>query len=585
MTLRHAIYQSLAVMYSVSLLAAPATLGVMPADNSNQVLSRESNVLEVKTSLSKNIFRTESYEDSYTEKVPYHEQETYWEDVPYSESVPYTDYEVYYDQEYRCHDETEYRRDCRRERDCRTRPGREVCEIQRSCVGAVEGDLSFFAATGAIKPRHRDGRDAHQEVMPKQEREHRREPGRPVPPRPPNPPRPPPRPPRPPDCHERRVCHPGPVERDCRDVERCDNIPVRRERCEYENVRRTRPVTKYRDEVRYRRVQRQRTVTRYRDEIRCCVTKTRQVFDHQWVQPVTVVFPVDAILNLGEREVFQLSLGGSETQPLVALKIVDSIFGYKVIREDIKPGLALIELGLQPKYTGADLGAQTIKGLALKIQGAGVANVSFEDSGRKTRVQSSYRVSILDQTGQIISTADQAQVVGNRVQIALPGNLPSAQRLQILLDVSRQGLVIAEGQTAFQVQASYSGILEIGVQKDNSKIQIVDIEGNGPSATLVFQDNAPAHPDVNTLYKISTSRKSAGRTVYMQDKSFDRGTLSAAVDGSYRIRFADLGISAQNLQDHFNTGDVVTVSLEVFRTTPTISGRIALWQGKTLTLR
>ena len=42
--------------------------------------------------LSKNIYRTESYQAEYSVQVPYEETESYWEDVPYEDTEWYTDY-------------------------------------------------------------------------------------------------------------------------------------------------------------------------------------------------------------------------------------------------------------------------------------------------------------------------------------------------------------------------------------------------------------------------------------------------------------------------------------------------------------
>lgn len=574
MAFRTFMTHALLLAYSASSFANPVLSA--PVDGPQQTLIREAGLAELKTTLAKNIYRTESYQAEYTEQVPYQTTETYFENVPYTEHVPYTDYEDYWEQEYRCRRETDYRRECRTETECTNRPGRERCEIVNDCRGHielgamadsdVEGGIAFLVQGGIVNADNRE------ELRPGR-------PGRPDrPDRPGRPDRP--------DCRPRRVCHTEPGGRDCRQVEKCHQVPVSREKCGYESVRKTRPVTKYREETRYRREQRTRTVTKYRTETRCCVTKTREVFDHQWTQPVTVIFPAQATLNAGERESIQLTLTGSEQAPQVNLQILDSVYGYQVLRQDVTPGLIVIELGLTPKYTPGDLGSVTIQGLQLQVPGNAPSSVRFQDNGRKNRVVTNYRVTVLDDADQILTQVQSsaANLAAGWVQIQLPVLLPAEKKLQVLLDVNRQGIVIAGGSTDFQVQTVYTGVLDLNVQKDNSKIKIVDIEGSQDAATLVFQDLAPAHPDVQTTYKISTSRKSGGKTAYMQDRSFDRNDLALGADGNYRLTFRELGVSDANLLEHFASGDSVTVSLEVFRQAPK-AGRIPLWQGKTISIR
>lgn len=51
-----------------------------------------------------------------------------------------------------------------------------------------------------------------------------------------------------------------------------------------------------------------RPVTKYRDEEKCCVTKTRKVFDRQLQFNVNVVFPQNAILLGTEIETLNVIL-------------------------------------------------------------------------------------------------------------------------------------------------------------------------------------------------------------------------------------------------------------------------------------
>lgn len=344
-------------------------------------------------------------------------------------------------------------------------------------------------------------------------------------------------------------------------------------------------MTRYRDEIRYRQEARTRTVTRYRDETRCCVTRYREVFDHQWTLPVTLRFPADAALNLGERESFRVDLAGTEDQPDVMVTPVNTIFGYAIKAKDVKPGSALVEFATVPKYTAGQVGADKIRGLQLSIEGTGKGEVRFDDSVRAPRLETRYRVQIIDvKTGALLTQVEQTAPLATAVAIPLGVQLPTSQELRIQLDVARQGAVLEGGQTAFSVNAMFSGVLDLAVQRDNAKIGGIDTRGAGLATALVFFDKAPAHPDVATVYKISTSYKSSsGNTVYVQDKVIDRSTLLTQADGTYQISFRDLGVSEANLNAHFGAGQQITISVEVFRTSTRFS-KISLWQGKTVTI-
>lgn len=502
---------------------ASVALAADPAQNTVLTLTRTAdNAAEVQGTLTKNTYRQEPYQAEYTVQVPYQATETYYEQVPYTERVAYTDYEDYYEQERRCRTETSYERECHSD---------YVCGFAAAFSAPVEIDLK------SIRPDPRPGD------------------GPVVPPA-------------------------------CRYVERCENRPVSREVCGYESVRRQRPVTRYRDETRYRQEERTRTVTRYRNETRCCETRYRDVFDHQWSLPVTVRFPAQAVLLAGETETFTVELAGTEAQPDVNVSPKDTIFGYTVKLKDVKPGTALVEFALAPKFSAAQAGVGSVSQPTLEVQAGGKARLSFTDKIRHSRVQTAYRATISDQaTQQVLSVVEGAAGAANQVVLTPAESLPSDRPLAIRLEVLRQGLVLENGQVAFEVSAVFSGKLDLAIQRDNGKIGGLDVAGNGLAARMVFFDQAPAHADVKTVYKISTSRKTAdGKTVYMQEKSLDRATLTVEADGSYSLSFAELGVSEASLKAYFGAGAKVTLSLEVFRTGSKFS-KISLWQGKTVTIR
>lgn len=592
--------------------------------------------LELSAQLTKNEYRTETYQDSYTVQVPYQETETYYEDVPYTERVPYTDYEEYYENEYRCHTEYENDRQCRQERVCRPVPGEERCEIVQEC-----------------------GTNAH---------------GQPI-------------------CKERKVCHQGPGREDCDYVERCENVSRPRERCGYEQVRRTRQVTRYRDETRYRRETRTREVTRYREETRCCVTRTREVFDHSWSLPTKVIFPVGSELMVGEKESFMIEIAGGEASPDISFSVLESVFGYKIARKDVKPGSAVVTLALAPKYKADDVGAAKIKDLKLVVSKNGEAKLQMIDTVRVPRVASSYTVDIVDkETLQLITRSSAAATADTKIVIPLAIALPTDRDLVARVSIDRQGPVLengrvqfgmtteflfdripadsvgakslvvgayeesndqirlpfqdkghsdlittkyeanltdeagqsiwsqsagaeildAQGKAKFTLDAkllaedkTYKFTLKVGREgrrltapvsfeatqvvtrkldlaaiKDNAKITKPSIQGRGEKAMLVFADKSPVHPLVKTQYRISTAAIGRwGAKTYLSEKTLERSQLVAEADGTLKLALSDLGVSMDALRKNFSAGATVYVSVEVFRTSPRVQGTISLWQG------
>lgn len=238
----------------------------------------------VQFSLSKNVYRPESYQANYEVQVPYEDQETYTVDVPYQVQVPYQDTETYYEQEYQCHNEIRYKQECHPE---------TVCNRLMKSTDSQGQQFSLMDHGG--RPGE-PGRDPGHPGRPGGPDRPHEPPGGPMPPPhrppPPRPPEPPMPPPQPPACH---------VET------RCNNVPYTQQICGYVNVPKTRWVTRYRTETRYNTETRTRTVTRYRTETRCCETRTREVFDHQYAFNVTVKLPQADLLE-SDLESLQFSL-------------------------------------------------------------------------------------------------------------------------------------------------------------------------------------------------------------------------------------------------------------------------------------
>lgn len=416
------------------------TQGVqMPAPGEEQLVQviqrTESSANPLEGVLVKNRYRQEPYEANYTVQVPYQTTETYYENIPYQttetyyENVPYTEREAYTDYEQSCHQERQCRnvprercdyeqvcrsvpdRQCRQERLCRPVPGENRCEDVEEC------------GTNALGQRI---------------------------------------------CKTRKVCHSGPSREDCDYVERCENNSrqeCHQERrcstsyeneCDYENVcnsvpvTRYREVTKYRQELRtrtvtkYRQEERTREVTKYRDEERCCVTKYKDVLDHQDMLRVVLQMPADATLLAGEVEKFQIKLIDLNGNLDVEFKVLSQITNYKVANKVIQGGIATLTLEQIPVVIDASLmGEKSVSGLRLKIMEDGTGVVVFKDDGQKGRTQTSYSISVKDNSG--VDEGQMLVVANGSVdqKITLDQKLSLQKDHTVILTVNRQGPQLA----------------------------------------------------------------------------------------------------------------------------------------------
>lgn len=398
-------------------------------------------------------------QETYYERVPYQEQETYYEKVPYTERESYQDYEEYWDYERQCRTEyenvcrrenvcrTEYDRQCRTERVCRSEPGENQCKMVEEC-----------------------GTNAHGQRI----------------------------------CKERKVCERGPSREVCNNEQKCDSTPrqvcseenkchqVPKEKCENERVRKTRSVTKwrdvtkYRDELRtrtvtkyreeartrtvtkyrseartrtvtkYRKEERTRTVTRYRTEYKCCVTRYREVFDRQENIEVVLLFPKNSDLLNTETEVFDVTLTQGSPKPQVELKMNQTIYGYKILKQEARGQRIEIELGLTPKYTTQELGEKSVSLLKMVLDLDGF-QVNFLDQGLRSRVETKYRVQIKNKTTQEVVLDQVAMGVLDKknVKIILPKSLELENDYDLSLQVYRTGVVL-NGEVNFLTKATYS---------------------------------------------------------------------------------------------------------------------------------
>ncbi len=446
------------------------------AEQLSQILNRQSvSGLRLYGTLSRDIYKSVPYEDYYEEQepyqveetyyvdVPYQETEVYYEDVPYEATESYLDTEYYYENEYRCKTVTEHERVCRNERVCKPRPGEQICRMVEEC-----------------------GTNAHGQRI----------------------------------CKTRKVCEQGPGREECSNRQVCKNEPRQKQQCGYEKIQKSRTVTKYRTVIRYRQEQRTRTVTKYRQEARtrtvtkyrtvtkCCVTKYRDEFSHKLSLDVRITFPPQAALFENEFEKFRISLQGTESKPDILFEVLDSVFGYKVIRKDVRAGSAHIELGLVAKYNQQNLGANSISKVELTGSDEALSELLIHDAGLKPRVMTQYRFQILQKgsTEALVKGETQSHhATGEVISVSLTKSLPADVDYLVQISATRSGIVL-DGPFSFTVNR------DVKFQRWHSSdfgpktIKGLKINEEDPITTVEFIDEG-AHAKLKTQYRLSVLSK------------------------------------------------------------------------------
>ncbi len=390
---------AIAICTSLISLTVTAQLSEPPEVLSQAIVRNSQSGVESSVRLTKNIYKTETYQAQYTVQVPYQETETYMEQVPYQVSVPYTDYETDYKQEYRCENVTkyryeqqcrnvtDYRRDCRNEQKCYLVPGTPgQCHQVEECGTNAHGQRICKTRQVCDQP----GQPAQR-------------------------------------CENRQVCNDVPYTRQV-----CENIsvPYVEQQCGYVNVPYQRPVTKYRTETQYRSEQRTRTVTKHRTETRCCQTATRQVFDHQASYEVVVRVPQEATLAFNEQEQIIVSLAQTEPQSVI-VNLQNALHSYKVIAQNILGETIVVDLGLiiTPEVV-ASLSDSRLVSLQTTSSSAKKAGIQLIDSTEASaQIQSLYTISLFEiKAGGIVQAINTPQTV-SRDQAAQMGNSVSLAKL------------------------------------------------------------------------------------------------------------------------------------------------------------
>ena len=520
----HQTIKKLCLLSAVSMITAVSSLvHAEPSERVSAILTRQSSSgLQLRDTMSKNLYRQEAVQVPYTvqepyqaqetyyESVPYQEQETYYEQVPYTETEYYTDYEDYWDREYKCENRNRSERVCRDKESCHVVPGRG------------------------------------------------------------------------PDGGPRRECTKSP---ECETVNRSERV------CDWEQVRKSRPVqktrtvTRYRDErrtrtvTRYRQEERTRTVTRYRDKQVCCKTEYVQVFDRQYTVPVSILFPAGTELVGAEKETFTVVLSGTEAAPVVSLTPKETVFGYKIARQQKYGGGIQIELQTIPRYTVEELGAASIKNLRLDETAMGSV-ISFSDEGLKARVQTRYLYQIREVGASEVLVTGEIQAGSKSIRQDVAQHLEESREYQLELRLLRQGLTLAG-----PVNQVLTAIKKVTPMKSEDlhmrrdQIRTFEVRGRGVEARLFFIDMSPQDEGVKTIYKIEILL-GGGRAPVAATREIAREAMPMGTKNFFKVSLLDdMGISSKELTDKVRKGKTVTVQLTTTRENPRLN------QGTAVVLR
>lgn len=431
-------------------------------------------------------------------------QDNYTVQVPYQDTEEYTEEETYYTNDYVCHDETNYENQCHTERQCDY--------AQKLALKLnVGGGINARPRIGDPGPAPYDPGQGSGPIVPTPQ----------------------------PRCYDRQVC---------------EMVPVTRQQCSYEQTPHTRTVT------------RTRPVTRYRDESRCCVTRTRDVFDHQWSLQVQLQFPAEAALLAGEQESFQVVLGGSEAAPDVSLKPVQSVFGYAIASKSIQQGIAVIVLKVVPRFRAQDLQQSTVQSLQVVPTQNGLS-YSFLDNAQYPRVSSTQQLLLQDaQTHQVLAQTDVTAISQRQNNGSLNYALDAAKLYEVVLKIHREGVVIDTGVVDFAISQPLVTKVDMTALRSDAQITAT-LNGAGAGAQLSFVDATLPYAGVVTNYTITVARRNdSGKAVSIGAKSFSRTSLSQGDDGSYVMPLTDIVKEADAAQ-YVKSGARILVVVEVRRQT------------------
>lgn len=521
-----------------------ASAHASPDENSEQTLIRKADDgLVLTAQLTKNEYRQEPYQANYTVQIPYQAEETYYVDVPYEVQESYTDYETYYDNEWVCHNYTEYERRCHTVRDCDKTPNPDIL-IARPAPYPGDGG----GGGGRPEPYPGNGGGG----------------GRPEP-------------------------YPGnggggggPTR--CYDRQVCNDYPVTRQRCGYENVTRTRPVTKYRTVTKYRSEARTRTVTRYRSEERCCETKYRDVYDHQWALNVQIQFPQGTELFGTEQENFNIELIGSKTAPDIILTPASTIFGYRIETKKVENGVATVILSQVPRYKRSDLAEKSMQNFTAVPNATGLS-FKFLNNGIYPRITSRYQLQLEDSKSHEVMVSTEVFPMNQRENSGeLKVHWDYTRNYNVVLKVHREGTVIENGVADFEIRQPLQMVLDMAALKNENKISI-DLAGSGITAQIKVKDDTVPYVTVSTSYHISIVRKNIlGKSSVVAEKGFSRTSLKENAQGFFTLDVSEFGAKSSDLQRYLKSGKKAKIVVHVIRKTPD-GQKIEFWKSANFVVR
>lgn len=367
-------------------------------------------------------------------------------------------------------------------------------------------------------------------------------------------------------CNQ-EVCENVVVGQDCRDERVCQRVPRQETRCENQQVRKTRPVIKERWVTKYRQERRTRTVTRYRDEVRCCVTRQRQVFDHQYVANVEVRFPADAVLAAGEAENFAISLVGSDATADLQVTAVNSIYTYKPQIQKFSDKF-IVTMDVVPTYQAIELGDQTLGKFQISTNGRSTT-LSFVDQGLRPKLETTYHLSIVDaQSGAQLWTSDYNPQGAAQASIDLQMLLPAQKQVYLRMDVARYGLVVDQ-PVLFSMQKGLTVVPEKTYDPapymDASQVGKFSTEGSRSGLIVYMRDLTQSIPQVKTEYALRISVVENGQPRMLAEKVFARETLKLTSDGRIVLSAArEFGI-AEDMMRVLTSGKTIIVEGQVIR--------------------
>lgn len=361
----------------------------------------------------------------------------------------------------------------------------------------------------------------------------------------------------------------------CRTVERCRNQTRYRNECRMENVTKSRTVTKYRRVTKYRDELRQRTVTRYREVTRCCVTRYRDVFDHQLQVKTLLIFPAETALVGNETEKFKISLAGDDANPQIKVSVISSVFGYAPEVKYLGGNQFQVHMNLKAKLSAKDFGKDKISALAVIADGTSNF-IQVRDLGTRSRFVTTYEAKVLDaKTNAVLAIAAWQTLSEQRnheVKLTTAAGeagtallIKPATKIKIALKVQRSSLLLDQ-PVSFESTAAgtVAKALEYDTKPflDSKLVGKIVVTGKLAAAVLSFVDSTKNNAEVVSRYTISVSTMDGtliGSSVHA------RKDLKADTSGRYKLALKkDMGFAADKLA-LLKTGAEISVDMEIER--------------------